>query len=80
MITMEAPERELTEREIQIVLLIADDLSNARIGARLFLAENTVKTHVQRILKAWNCHSRTALAVQAFHRGLIKPDPSKVRA
>ena len=61
----------LTGRQLDIARLIADDLSNKQIAARLFLSERTVETHVTNILNKLGLNSRTQIS--RWITGRIEP-------
>jgi DNA-binding NarL/FixJ family response regulator len=63
----------LTDRELDILRLVADGRSNAEIAGTLFLSEATVKTYVSRMLTKLDVRDRLQLAVLAYRSGLVRP-------
>jgi DNA-binding NarL/FixJ family response regulator len=65
--------RSLTEREIEVMRLIARGLSNAEIAETLFLSQATVKSHVRQILSKFDLRDRVQAVVFAYESGLVEP-------
>jgi len=64
-------EQEPTAREVEVLQLVADGLVNREIGQRLFLSEETVKSHVRHLLAKLQARSRAHAVAVGFRRGLI---------
>ncbi|UNT00490.1 response regulator transcription factor [Streptomyces tubbatahanensis] len=69
---MRTPGSSLTQRETEVLSLVAEGLSNQRIGRRLHLTEGTVKSHLARIYAKLDVDSRTAAVAAAANLGLIR--------
>ncbi|CNF93205.1 response regulator containing a CheY-like receiver domain and an HTH DNA-binding domain [Mycobacterium tuberculosis] len=61
----------LSAREAEVLALVAEGLTNAQIGERLYIGQATVKTHLLRIFTKLDVSDRTAAVMTALHRGLI---------
>ncbi|MGG5252274.1 response regulator [Neobacillus sp. SM06] len=70
--TQHLPHDELTSRELEILLLMAEGKSNQDIADELFIALKTVKTHVSNILSKLQVQDRTQAVIYAFKHSLIK--------
>lgn len=63
---------DLTDREQDVLKLIANGLTNSQIAEKLFISENTVKGHVSNILSKLHLADRTQVAVYAWQRGIVQ--------
>lgn len=67
------PENALTQREQEVLGLIAEGMINKEIAHKLFISEKTVKNHVSNLLRKLNVSDRTQAVIYAFKNGLINP-------
>src|SRR4029077_15557858 len=63
----------LSEREREVVRLIATGLSNLEIASKLYLSEATIKSHITRILARLGLRDRVQIAVYAYENGIVRP-------
>jgi len=70
----EALYADLTDRELDVLKLIANGLTNSQIAEKLFISENTVKGHVSNILSKLHLADRTQVAAYAWQKGIVRRD------
>jgi DNA-binding NarL/FixJ family response regulator len=63
----------LTERELEVLTLVAHGLSNMEIAERIFISEGTVKTHIRRLFSKLDVRDRTQAVIFAYHAGIVSP-------
>src|SRR5688572_22798879 len=68
------PFTELSERELEVLKLIADGMSNAEMASKLVLSEKTIKGHVSNILSKLHLSDRTQAAVYAWREGIVRKE------
>jgi DNA-binding NarL/FixJ family response regulator len=70
----------LSDREVQVLQLIAEGLPPAEVARRLVISPKTVSSHVQRILTKLDVHTRAQAVAVAYEAGLIRVSPNEVEA
>ncbi|MFD8573611.1 response regulator [Streptomyces sp. NPDC059639] len=70
---MRAPAESLSKRELEVLQLVRDGLSNAEIARQLFLSQATVKSHLVHVYAKLDVDSRTSAVAAAIKRGLVRP-------
>jgi DNA-binding NarL/FixJ family response regulator len=69
----------LTDREQEVLRLVAAGLTNAEIAQQLYVGVETVKTHVASLLSKLGARDRTGAAIAAYESGFVRPDPERRR-
>lgn len=69
----DTPLKALTDREREVLSLVAEGMANHEIGERLFISPATAKTHVSRVMTKLGAHDRAQLVVIAYETGLVSP-------
>lgn len=77
LLTARSLTEDLTQREREVLLLLARGMTNAEIAETCVISQGTVKTHVKRILAKLQLHDRTQVVVFAYETGLVTPETGK---
>jgi len=71
--TAPAEFNQLTDRETEVVLLVASGLSNGEIAEKLFVAESTIKSHINKVLAKLEARDRVQLVIKTYESGFVQP-------
>ena len=74
----ELPANELTNQQRRLLRLLIDGLSNREIGERMYISPNTVKTHLEELMRKTGLHSRISLAAKAARLGVVVSDSERL--
>jgi DNA-binding CsgD family transcriptional regulator len=64
---------ELTRREREVLILVAEGLSSSEVARRLFISEATVKTHLAHVMAKLSVREKTQAVIAAYQTGLVQP-------
>ena len=71
---------ELTNQQRRLLRLLIDGLSNREIGERMYISPNTVKAHLEELMRKTGIHSRISLAAKASRLGIVVSDTDRLES